>query len=567
MQFGVAVMAALEVGGYISVVKCVVVALILLGWAKGLTFIDKDAKVARLPREMLNSVFLAVGLIGFAALFLMPTFAVGFSILLLAVLGTFGGYVGLRAKKVGLADLKQSLAASFAKKKTAEEEEAGAEGEVQVMGKGGVVLAVPSEQDPYRPAYEATQTLLSDVMRKNADRVDLRPAEGQAAVQITVDGVAYTGAPIDLAVSQAAITYLKMAAGLDVNDRRKPQTGVFKSRLDGKRHELEITTMGSTSGESLRLVLNPKKRFERSLSEIEMHPAQLEVVKKVITEPGGIVLVATPKGQGLTSLTYAILRSHDAFLTHIQTLERFAEIDLEGITQTKMAPNASPAEELKQVEWLISQQIDIIMIDQLTNPQSARELVSYVASSPDKRIYIGMRAGNTFDAIKQWRKLVGDDAHAVKTLRMVIAGRLMRKLCIACKVAIQPDPETLRKLNLDPQRITKLFIERKEPMKTDKGVVVPCEYCQELRFKGRIGVFEIFDIDDDARQAILSGGTETQLKASFRKQRARFMQEMALMQVEAGETSVQEVLRAMKSDAPPAPPAAGAPAAATARKR
>ncbi len=198
------------------------------------------------------------------------------------------------------------------------------------------------------------------------------------------------------------------------------------------------------------------------------------------------------------------------------------------------------------------------MLDQITSPASARELVTYAAEG--KRVYVGMRAGNTFDALKQWRKLVGDDALAVKGLRMVIAGRLMRKLCSACKVAIQPDPETLRKLNLDPARITKLYIARTEPMKTDKGVVVPCDHCQELRFKGRLGVFEIFNIDDDAKQAITSGGSETQLKASFRKQRLRFMQEMALVQVEAGETSVQEVLRAMKdTPTPTATPTKPAP--------
>ncbi len=226
------------------------------------------------------------------------------------------------AKKIGLADLKQSLVASFAKKKTEEEEVAAAEGEVQLLGKGAAPLVVPSEEDPYRPAYEATQQILGDALRKNAERIEMRPGDGSAAVQLTVDGVGYAAPAIDSAVSQAAITYLKMAAGLDVNDRRKPQTGTFKAKLDNKRHELELTTMGSTSGESMRLILDPKKRFERGLAELDLHPAQLDIVKQMITEPGGLVLIATPKGQGLTSLLYAVLRAHDAFLTHIQTLER-----------------------------------------------------------------------------------------------------------------------------------------------------------------------------------------------------------------------------------------------------
>src|SRR5438046_4576066 len=105
---------------------------------------------------------------------------------------------------------------------------------------------------------------------------------------------------------------------------------------------------------------------------------------------------------------------------------------MEGITQHKPPANASAAEEFKQVEWVCSQIPDIMLVDEITNPQCARELVKFAREG--RRVYLGMRANTTFEALEQWRKMVGDDKAATEYLRMVIAGRIVRRLCMACKV-------------------------------------------------------------------------------------------------------------------------------------
>jgi type II secretory ATPase GspE/PulE/Tfp pilus assembly ATPase PilB-like protein len=276
------------------------------------------------------------------------------------------------------------------------------------------------------------------------------------------------------------------------------------------------------------------------------------------------VLVSAPPRQGLTTILYSILRAHDAFLNHIQTIERVAREDLEGITQTKMGAGASAAEEQKQVDWVTSQQPEIVMIDDVINPQSARTLLNFAGDAENKRVYVGMRSGSTFEAIESWRKLVGDDALALKTVGLVISGRVLRKLCMACKVAYSPDPDTLRKLNMDPDRVDKLYQARTSPLTDQKGRPIPCEFCQDLRYKGRLGVFELFVIDDEVRKAIVAGASTKQLQTIFRKHRGKFLQEQALALVEAGDTSVQEVLRVLKGkNEPPqqSPPGAGAMAA------
>ena len=119
------------------------------------------------------------------------------------------------------------------------------------------------------------------------------------------------------------------------------------------------------------------------------------------------MILSAPKDQGLTSLLYAVMRRHDAFLTHIVTLEHNQQQDLEGITQTPLPPGATPQEESEQADWLISQEPHVFVIDQVDDAKTAQAIIRH--ASGGKRAYVGMRAGSTFDALNQWRKLVGDD--------------------------------------------------------------------------------------------------------------------------------------------------------------
>lgn len=538
-------LAEIEVGGYLSVWKALPAVVLLLVWARMLTWIDKDAEAAFLPRDAINTGLVGGALLAFTLFFLLPGFWICLGVLVLIMGIEVGVYLGIRNKKVGLADLKDSIRASFNPGKKQKEHKAAA-GEVALIGKKGNVISPPPAESEDAVGYGAVQKILTDGMTRGAERIDMAPAEGVAQIRYQVDGVPYNAPSIDIPSSQAGVHYLKWLAGLDLNERRKPQKGKFKAAVGATRHEMELTTAGSSTGEFLRVLVDPKKRHALRMEELGFSADQMEKMKALVSEPGGIVLVSAPKTQGLTSLLYGVLRAHDAFLTHIHTIERGIEEDVEGITQNDIKANATAEEEFKQVSWVVSQDPDVLMLTSIESPKTALELINYASNG--KRAYVALRAGSTFQALDQWRKLVGDDNAAMKHLRMVISGRVMRRLCNACKVGYAPDPDTVRKLNLDPARVNKLFMPRKEPMRDPKGNPIPCEFCKELRYKGRFGVYEIMDVDDDVRQIVNSGGSVNQLKAIFRKQRNRFLQEVALMQVSEGETSVQEMLRVLRDD-------------------
>ncbi len=138
--------------------------------------------------------------------------------------------------------------------------------------------------------------------------VDAKPAEGGARIVYVVDGVAYSGGNATKEIAASFIGFLKKCAGLDLEERRKPQVGKLKTVFNGKKKELQITSSGNSAGESLSLLADVKARHSFRIDALGLLPLQLDVVREA-TKEGGVVLVAAPKGQGLTSLIYAILRS------------------------------------------------------------------------------------------------------------------------------------------------------------------------------------------------------------------------------------------------------------------
>jgi len=534
------------VGSYISIGKTIPLLLVLFIWLRLLTWADKDAEAARLPRQWLMLGF-GLGVAGAFWLFvLLPGYAISFSVFVFLMLAEAGVYLLLRNQKVGLADLKTEIGSigkmfkGSGRKKVTED----LPGIVALASKDGKHFTPPPPETPERVGYDTLQLMLTDPMLKGMERLDLLPVEGSVLVQFWVDGVGYNGAQFNKQAAAAAITYVKVIARLDVNEKRKPQAGVFRASIEKTRLELQVETKGSTSGETMRLTVGGKKAQQLTIEQLGFNEAQLATVAQASGEAGGIVLLAAPVGQGLTTLQYAMLRQHDAFLSHIQTIEREPESDLEGITQNKLARTSSAAEELEKVQWVVSQEPDCMLVDMIQNPKSTHDLIAHAEAG--RRAYIGMRSPSAIDAITEWRKLVGNDELALKQLRMVVAGRVYRKLCSGCKVGYQPDPELLKKLNFDAGQVQQLFSARTQPVRDPKGNIVPCGLCHDLRYHGRAGVYEVMVITDDVRQALLANASVDYLRKLYRKQHGRFLQENALDRVEEGITSIQEVSRVMR---------------------
>jgi general secretion pathway protein E len=538
---------AVPTGGYVSGLKAIPVVLVVLVWARLLTWVDKDVLAANMPRDKINSGLMAGFIVGIALFLVIPNFLLAFPVLL-AVAGVEAFiYLQMRKAKIGLGDIRTDFNAwirSFGGGPQEVEEIAGA---VQLVGADGSLLPAPKRDTPEAEAYEGIQRMLTDPLTNNAELVEVAPAEGGVAVKYAVDGVTYDGATVSKTIAGDALIYLKAAAGLDVGEVRKPQKGTIKLNIFGKKREMKFETKGSSAGESARFTANAKGRHDFTPESLGLTEEQRATIKKVNDSGGGVTVLSAPRGQGLTSLSYAMLRGHDAFLHYLQSVERDPEQDLEGITQNKLDRGATPAEEAKMVRWILSQKPDVLLIAKPESPDSAAAALE--AARDGHRVYVSLVASSAFGALNAWKKLVGDPALAVSQLQMVINGRPVRKLCTACKQAYTPDPDTLRKLNMDPARVTELFQARREPVRDPKGQPIKCDFCNDLRFKGRTGIFELLLVDDAVKQVATATMTPEQnaslLKTAFRKQRGKYLQDAGLNLVEQGVTSVQEVLRVL----------------------
>ena len=385
-----AALAAIQLGSYINPWKVLAAVIILFIWARVLTWIDKDTHVARLSREIINSAMLAGLVLGYLLFFLLPGFGPALVALIAIFLICNTLYGVLRARSVGLDDLAnrfKSMRGRMFRKGQPREVKA-ATGQLLLLTNKGAAQAPPEEGSPDRMQFDAAQQLLTKPLRFGAERLDLTAGE-MASVAYMVDGVRYEGDPMDRNKAGAAVQYIKRVAGLDMMERRKPQTGTFRTLLDGQRHEIQITTFGSAAGESMRLISDPRTRHDFKLESLGFSDEQLAAVQNLMIDPGGVVLLATPPGHGLTSLEYALVRGHDAFMYHVHTVERGPELELEGITQNKLPHNVNPAEEAKQVGWVISQEPDVMLVGMVDDARVAQDLVRYASES--HRIYAGMR--------------------------------------------------------------------------------------------------------------------------------------------------------------------------------
>ena len=577
-------LADVPYGGYLAWYKALPFVLVFLAWVKLLIWIDKDAAANRMPREAINSGLWAVLLGGILAAVLIPTFVVPLVVFTLLAILSVGGYLLYRKQVVGLDDIPEAfsrwLKNLFKSKKARlkeREEIKTAEGALTLLGKGNLEDKAPAEDDPARPAYDAAHRLLTDPLYKGADRVLFANAGGRYASKYRVDGVDYPGTAVEADAAQGAIDHLKELAGIDTAERRKQQKGKFKAKTALATHDLDIQTSGTRSGETLLVEVDRSKRYRDRASALGMTPAQRELVADGAAQNSGLVLAAAPTGGGLTALLYGLVQEHDAFVQHILTLEKQPERELEGTTQTTLAGGSDAAEEAKQAAWIVDQEPDVLLGAGLETKEAARTFIR-LAGEDRKRVYWGLRADDCAAALKKWRGLVGDDKVALSKLRMVIAGRSMRKLCEVCKEPYTPNDAAFAKMGLPKGKVKTLYRARTEPLMNDRGVPIPCEHCGQLGYKGRVGAFEVLMIDDEARRSLLKDSGSGNVRNLIRGQKLPTLTEAAVRAVVAGSTDLQEVQRVMnppssgdkaKAAAPrpsssspkaPAPPVAAKPA-------
>ncbi|NLF32160.1 MAG: Flp pilus assembly complex ATPase component TadA [Planctomycetes bacterium] len=533
--------AAANPGFYIMPVKLVVFCLLLVPWLWACGWADRDTRITRMPREIWLTVAVGAGVAGLLVWLLVPIYLIGLGIYVVLLSTVASVYVMQRNAKVvpGARVLTSEWFATILERKRDRSVNLDAKLKLYDSQKQPAVLPVDGTVEE-KTIFNRTQDLLYDVMWRRASEVDLSPASAEELqVRYVIDGMVVPSDPLERPLGDQLIDYLKELAGMDLEDRRRPQSGKIAVDLAGQQVDIDLVAAGSTSGPRMQMkVLQEAVRTR--LAELGMLDDVLQAVRKVTGQPKGLVLAASKPRNGLTSTLYSLMRDHDAYTQHLMTVEAAPEADMENITQNTYA---NDADEDRVVAGVLRRDPDVLMVDRAATTEAARRLVEAAGSV---KVIVGVSARDSFYALATWVKTVGDPAAAVRPLTGVLSQVLMRKLCPDCREAYQPNADLLRKANLPADRAAKFYRPPKE-LTDEKGRPIICPTCQGSGYFGRTAAFELLVLDDELRKLIASGAGLTQIKAAARKNGMLYLQEQALRLVMEGITSVEEVIRVTRT--------------------
>ena len=526
----------------ISIVKPILFAAVLVGWAWLIEKLDKDAGFFYLPRPWLNLGHLGVAALAFTLMLLIPIFAVGLFMGVLLIAADVVAYGFYRNQHVP-ASQKWSFSLDTFTKRVERYQQTQAQRQITMTLLDGEEKRVdpPAAESDEAEAHNALEDACEFAFERRGEAIELAVDSNRAGLFVRIDGVRYAQPEMEPQSAIQLIDYIKQSAGLDASDRRKRQTGrLYVESNDYGRHALDLDTSGSTRGLTLTISIDRAKQIRRPLEDLGLLDEQLSQVREMLnSEHQGVVLIAGPKRSGITTTLYSLLQAHDPYTASIVTLEDEVLFECEGVHHQALGESITSEQFNQKLGSTLRGDPNVVMLSRLADEQSAKLIAQ---SGEDVRGYVPIAERDTFSALQSWAKLLGDRELAANSLKMIVAQRLVRRLCTTCRAPYKPDAAALKKLNLPADKVDQFYRASGQVQVRDK--TEPCPDCHGIAYMGRVGVFELMPIDDTARKHIAAGDTD-QLRSHLRKQKMLWMQESALHKVVQGLTDIKEVTRTL----------------------
>jgi type II secretory ATPase GspE/PulE/Tfp pilus assembly ATPase PilB-like protein len=524
------------------------------------TKLEKDLRFFNFNVAVWNAVFLISAIIAFLGMLAIPFFLVGFPAMVIMLLAPLLAYWKYRNDNVTNESQKFSIASAgvgdrmAARKSRSLQKSASA---ILLDSRLGE-LQVPEEEDPRRAVHLAMEDLLLPAIEARASRLELAAtAKGGTASQ-TVDGVRYKREAVPTETVAGVLDYLKQAASLSVEERRKKLRGRCGIRIQesARTVTLDLLTSGSSQGVSIRIDFDRDEQLDRSFDGLGLEAEQVKVLAPFVDPETrhGVILVGMGPGQGLTSTLTALLTRHDAYTCNIKTIERDVQRMIEGVDHVIWDPSKPEVDFPTHLRSIIRRGPDVVMVSDLQDAGTGKQAATVGRDGP--LLYVGVQTKEGIPgAITEWFRSVGDLKEAASPLSAVMTGRIMRRLCPECRTPFTPSPEQSKKLGIKDSSVQ---LYRQGGRVQVKNKIEECPVCRGTGFFGTIGVYEVMPVDRDARK-LLSGGD---LKAAYTHARRSLgmmlMQESALRKVSRGETSLEEVARVLSPGKSSAKAGAGA---------
>jgi general secretion pathway protein E len=381
------------------------------------------------------------------------------------------------------------------------------------------------------PVIRYVNLLVRDAYDVAASDIHLEASRTGLSARFRIDGRLVPAPEPPSQLHHAVVSRIKLLAELDIAERRRPQDGRIRVRLESRELDLRVSTIPTMYGESVVLRLLDHGGRPVSLDELGMSPAVHGVMAQLSSRPHGMVLVTGPTGSGKTTTLYAALQRRDGSTEKIITVEDPIEYQLSGITQMPVHRHAGVTFSAA-LRAILRQDPDVVMIGEMRDQETAE--ISVQAAMTGHLVFSTLHTNDAISAIPRLLDLGIPDYLVSATLEGVLAQRLVRKVCAGCRVEYEPSVDTT----------TAVAGKTVGRMTLVRGA--GCAACRGTGFRGRLGIFELFVITDEVRDAIAARAPRAQLRALAATGGLQPLRADGWHKVVAGLTTVEEVARVVQ---------------------
>ncbi len=387
------------------------------------------------------------------------------------------------------------------------------------------------------PIIRMVSMLLVEAHRLGASDIHLEPLDKKFRVRFRIDGVLQEMQAPPKRLQSAIVSRIKIMTGsMSIAEKRLPQDGRIQVKIRKKPLDLRVSTIPTNHGESVVMRLLDKSSLLLGLPELGFFSDDQETFERLIKLPDGILLVTGPTGSGKTSTLYACLNYVNKPDRKIITVEEPVEYQMTGINQVQVNPEIGmtfPA----ALRSMLRQAPNIIMIGEIRDLETAS--IATNASLTGHLVFSTLHTNDAPSAVARLVDIGVQPFLVASSVRAIMAQRLVRRLCANCK-----QPGELSETELRALRIEKGQVRDAQVMKP-----VGCDQCRKTGYKGRMGIFEIFIIDDEVRHMINKRDSTLHLRQRARELGMRTLREDGVRKVLAGLTSAEEVISTTIGDA------------------
>jgi len=384
------------------------------------------------------------------------------------------------------------------------------------------------------PIIRLVDTTIFTALQRRASDIHVETRDDSVVIKYRIDGVLQPAmAPIARDHHTTIISRVKVMSELDIAERRVPQDGRFRVKYSGRQIDFRVSIMPSIHGEDAVLrVLDKESMSEKfqklTLDVVGFSDDDIKKFRRYIAEPYGMVLVTGPTGSGKTTTLYAALNEIKTDEDKIVTIEDPVEYQIRGVTQI-------PVNEKKGLTFarglrsILRHDPDKIMVGEIRDQETAQ--IAIQSALTGHLVFTTVHANNVVDVLGRFLNMGVDAYNFVSALNCILAQRLVRIICPACKKQVRYDDETLESSGLDPQ------VWQAVPFYEGEG----CIECSGTGFHGRTAIHELLDLTDHIRELILAKKPSSEIRRAARDEGMHFLRESALEKVKAGITTLKEI--------------------------